>query len=316
MPFPPPPPPDPPFGDTHALLLLTAPLFIGNLVNWLLLGVLTMQIYLYYLCFPKDRWLIKFTVYGLYVLDLTQTMIVTDSAWGALCSGWGNPTSLVHTTWGFPMVPIVSGLISSWVQIFFAYRVRIMGHSLFWNGVTMVIVAIALTQGLAAVAAGIRFAYINDTQEIFLVNPLVSLWLSGSVAADFLISVSMVYFLSVWKIEEKRVKRLIRFTVETGMLSAVAASLDLGLYLGFNQNNLHLAVGFSLSKLYSNALMASFNSRADVYERSLPTSTPDNDGCSPSGRCNTAQFTTLGIDMTTHLESVREINERDGKSVV
>jgi len=217
---------------------------------------------------------------------------------------------------GFLKTPVVSGLISSWVQIFFAHRVRVLGHNLFWNGVTMVIVAIALTQGLAAVATGIKFAYINDTRKVFLVNSLVSLWLGGSVTADFLIAVSMVYFLSNRKIEEKRVKKLIRSTVETGVLSAVAASLDLGLYLGFNQNNLHAAIGFILSKLYSNALMASLNSRADVYERSLPTSTRDNDGCSPSGRCNTTQFTTLGIDMTTHLESVREMSERDGKPVV
>jgi len=103
-------------------------------------------------------------VYGLYLFDLVQTVIVTDSTWVTLCAGWGNPTTLVHTTWSFSMIPVVSGLsksgpyfsdvldllisfffcdgVSSWVQIFFAYRVRILGGNRFWNGVTIVIVAV------------------------------------------------------------------------------------------------------------------------------------------------------------------------------
>ena len=35
---------------------------------------------------------------------------------------------------------------------------------------------------------------------------------------------------------------MIRCTVETGVLTAAAASLDLGLYMGFSHNNLHVAV--------------------------------------------------------------------------
>jgi len=281
-----------------------------------------MQIYVYHLCFSREYWWIKFTVYALYLFDLAQTVIVTDSAWVALCAGWGNPTSLVHTTWGFSMIPVVSGLISSWVQIFFAYRVRILGGNLFWKGVTVVIVAIALTQGIAAMATGIRFSYINDTEKISVVTPLVSLWLGGSVAADFLIAVSMIYFLvtakgkSTWgtSTEKRRITKLIRCTVETGVLSAGAASLELGLYLGFSHNNLHTVIGFSLSKLYSNALMASLNSRAGVYERSLEIRTHDSERCSPGYR-NTVQFTTVGIDVTTNSESVNETNEH-GKSVL
>jgi len=41
---------------------------------------------------------------------------------------------------------------------------------------------------------------------------------------------------------DRQVTKLIRYTVETGVLTAAAASLDLGLYMGFNHNNLHIAV--------------------------------------------------------------------------
>ena len=44
------------------------------------------------------------------------------------------------------------------------------------------------------------------------------------------------------KATNRRITRLIRFTVETGVVTAAAAALDLGLYMGFKHNNLHLAV--------------------------------------------------------------------------
>jgi len=50
-----------------------------------------------------------------------------------------------------------------------------------------------------------------------------------------------------------------------------------------------------LSKLYSNALMASLNSRSGVYERSLPSSLRDG----TYGIGNTVQFTSVGIAVTT-----------------
>jgi len=50
-----------------------------------------------------------------------------------------------------------------------------------------------------------------------------------------------------------------------------------------------------LSKLYSNALMASLNSRSGVYERSLPSSSRH----ATYGNGNTVQFTSVGIAVTT-----------------
>ncbi|KAH9958992.1 hypothetical protein BC827DRAFT_536600 [Russula dissimulans] len=237
-------------GGVNDVVLLTGPILIGNLVNWLLLGVLTMQIYAYYLCFPKDYRRIKSTVYGLYLLDIIQTVFTTEGAWRALCVGWGDPSSLIHTSWGFSMIPVVSGVISSWVQIFFAWRIWVLGQNIFWKGITLVTIAIALAQGAAAISTGIKFASgINNTQKISAVNSLVTLWLSGSVAADILIAGSMIYFLvsakgqSVWRrTTNKRITKLIRSTVETGTVSAAAASIELGLYLGFNQNNLHTVI--------------------------------------------------------------------------
>jgi hypothetical protein len=48
--------------------------------------------------------------YGLYLLELGQTVLVTKLAWTDLCAGWGIEGTLAHVDWGFSMTPIANGL--------------------------------------------------------------------------------------------------------------------------------------------------------------------------------------------------------------
>lgn len=51
------------------------------------------------------------------------------------------------------------------------------------------------------------------------------------------------------------VTRFVRLTLETGLLCAAFAILDLSFYCAFQTNNYHLAPSIPLSKLYSNSLL-------------------------------------------------------------
>ena len=79
------------------------------------------------------------------------------------------------------------------------------------------------------------------------------------------------------------VMRLVHLVVETGALTATAATLDLILLLAFPDDNYHAAVTFTLAKLYSNSLLVLFNNRTRLQrcaERdvSLDTSIFDSGG--------------------------------------
>jgi len=56
------------------------------------------------------------------------------------------------------------------------------------------------------------------------------------------------------------ISRLIRITVETGAVTATSAILELILFRSMD-NNIHLVIAMMLCKIYSNAFMASLNSR-------------------------------------------------------
>ena len=65
-----------------------------------------------------------------------------------------------------------------------------------------------------------------------------------------------------------------------------------------------------LSKLYSNALMVSLNSRVGVYERQTMSDLPEGSHTT-SRRFNTPQFTSIGIPVTT--SEFEWVNGGDGQ---
>ncbi|KAF8492778.1 hypothetical protein F5888DRAFT_873617 [Russula emetica] len=221
------------FESKQELLLFVGPVLIGALSNWLLLGVLTMQVYVYYLCFPSDYWWIKLSAYGLYLFELGQTLLVTELAWTDLCAGWGIKSTLVHIDWGFSMTPIANGLIACWVQIYFAWRVSALGHNTFWKSVAAVILVFSVTHVTIAVISGVKLHALGHLNSS-----------SKSVAEVQ----NLFYFISTKRMMawnkgfDRRITKLIRSAFETGALCSATAFIDLAIYVHFGHNLIHVAM--------------------------------------------------------------------------
>ncbi|KAJ7898129.1 hypothetical protein B0H13DRAFT_1623267 [Mycena leptocephala] len=95
--------------------------FIGNILNWMFMGTLVMQLYTYYQNFPSDRIIIRILVYGLFLVDVAQTVILTFHGWFFAVSAWGNPATFDIIPWSGPMIPVLCGLVAATVQIFYAW---------------------------------------------------------------------------------------------------------------------------------------------------------------------------------------------------
>jgi hypothetical protein len=59
---------------------------------------------------PFDSYIEFGAAYGLYFLEIAQTVLITEVAWGNLCAGWGIPSALGRIGWGYSMNPLASGL--------------------------------------------------------------------------------------------------------------------------------------------------------------------------------------------------------------
>ncbi|KAJ7243160.1 hypothetical protein B0H12DRAFT_1325863 [Mycena haematopus] len=231
-------------------------------MNWALLGTLTVQVYIYYLAFPNDLQVSKIVVGFVVVTEILQTL--GDSRDTIQLFGAGKDfTSLfripddTYCVFGNPVACVG--------QMFFAWRIFIIARSLY---VPAVIAVVTIFQLGAGIWTGVEIIRANEFSRIRRLT--TEAWLSATSAADLIIVASMVFYLLKAKQPELKSKtkatlaRIIKITVETGVLCALCAITILYLFVAFNGNNYHLGLCIWLSKVYSNSILAILNSRAKI----------------------------------------------------
>ncbi|KAJ6493055.1 hypothetical protein C8R45DRAFT_1212551 [Mycena sanguinolenta] len=268
-------------GEMSEIGKFTIPLFVGTVMNWALLGTLAVQVYIYYLAFPKDRRLSKLVVAFVVLAEILQTLVNSRDTLRILGSGWGNPQVLNDVGLAWFSVPVLGALIASVGQIFFAWRIYIISKRLY---VPILIAQVTAVQLAAGVWTGVDIIHAKEWSEFPILKP-PEIWLSATAASDLIIVASMVFYLRKAQQQEfKRISnfkatlsRILKITVETGVLCAVCAVVDLYLFVAFDGNNYHLGVCIWLSKLYSNSILVMLNSRAHIGHEIVP---PGNVGMS------------------------------------
>ncbi|KAF8588248.1 hypothetical protein K439DRAFT_671764 [Ramaria rubella] len=244
--------------------LLAGPHVIGHLFNYALFGVLSVQVYIYTLAFPNDPKRLKFIVYGLYTVEVAQVILTARDAVAVLGAGWGNPKALNAAQLLWLDIPIMSGTVSACVQCFFAWRITLLSKS---KALGAFICMISVLPAIGAIITG-AFTTNNDQELQDKTFKPCTAWLVGSATSDIIIASCMIYFLQSSHTgnaqTDQLLARLVRLTMQTGMLTATVAIVDAVLFLSFRDNNLHFAPALVLAKMYTNSLMALFNNRANI----------------------------------------------------
>ncbi|CAK5262239.1 unnamed protein product [Mycena citricolor] len=278
----------PPENVSHEdIIWLAGPRLVGLILNWCLLGVLSTQVYIFHLNFPKERRFLKWMVYTVYLLDWAQTCSVTYDALQWFVLGWGSIPDLYDLWSSWLNVPVLSSTIAAIVQVYYGWRLYILSGSLAPLIVTTVLSVVQLTGGIM-----VGLLLTSDDTEISRSPGLVAavaVRLGGSLAVDTFIAGCMTFFVSfparlggppidsaqLLRSREKSSRemngvltRLIRLVVETGTLTAIAAGVDLIFFLRA-KNGLHQVPGVILCKLYSNALLVLFNNRLTMQRDTL-----------------------------------------------
>ncbi|KAJ7020243.1 hypothetical protein C8F04DRAFT_1144793 [Mycena alexandri] len=246
---------------------VVGPVFIGNILNWLFTGTLVMQLYTYYQNFPTDRIGIRILVYGLFLVDIAQTVILTHHGWFFIINAWGQASMFDIVPWSSTMIPILCGFVSATVQIFYAWRIWMLTTSRMVRSVAVLIVLVALTQGLAAIITGFVSLKTPTQENLIRLHPEFSIWLGGSFACDIMITACMTYVLAAakartfWASSETMVTRLINHVIQTGAATVICAAVDLALFIGVAHTNFHFVPAYILGKFYTNSLMLTLNLR-------------------------------------------------------
>ncbi|KAL1746607.1 hypothetical protein HDZ31DRAFT_81091 [Schizophyllum fasciatum] len=232
--------------------LAHGPMLIGLVFNVLLYGIMITQLYLYVTTYKRDPPWIKIYVATLFVADTFNTVCLMVYMYDALVRHFGDTPFLNTANWAF---------IGSMVQSFFAWRIRVLNMSwMFWVPAS-VCAFIAAAGGLSTSIAIHFVPHFSDFQKFEIA---VIFWLVAAAVGDIFITVALTKYLrehyTGYRATDDRIDGIIRLTVQTGMITAVWAIVDLGVYLG-DPTGTHLIFNLPLSKLYSNSLLSSLNAR-------------------------------------------------------
>jgi hypothetical protein len=240
---------------------------IGTLISSVFLGITTVQMYIYYKNDFRDPLWIRLLVSLIWVLETTHTVFIWIYLYSLTVTNYGNPAALVTSPWTLSMSSVFDGLIGGAVQAYFAHRIYILsGHLLLpiisWLGSAL---QVALTLSIAIIGSRMTLREFASRFEWIVTTSLVAI-----MVVDILNTGGLCYFLFVER-SKNRVKRtrlavdkLILWTIETGLVTSVAAVVMLILFLGKPGTALWISITLFYAKLYSNCLLASLNGRISL----------------------------------------------------
>ncbi|KAF9260913.1 hypothetical protein L218DRAFT_1050362 [Marasmius fiardii PR-910] len=239
---------------------------VGYFLNWGLFGTLCVQVFLYYLAFPKDKLSMKLVVYVLLALDIVQTVLITRDAFFKFGTHFADTSIFPHLENLWLSVFIINAINGAIVQMFFAYRIASLSKS---RVLGIAVAILALAGGAAGIASGIRGKLSKfNTLATNALNTRVEVWLSISAACDVLIATSMVTILSRRRksglnpVTDDAVSKIIWLTVET----AVVAILTMALTFAFPTKAYCNILIDILGKIYSNNFLVILNRRIRIID--------------------------------------------------
>ncbi|PBK88461.1 hypothetical protein ARMGADRAFT_970944 [Armillaria gallica] len=258
---------------------LSGPTVVAYLLHWGLFGTLTVQLYLYYLAFPRDRKFIKYLVYGIYVVEFVQTMLLTHDAFASFGYGFGDLKTLTEVRFGWLFVPIMGAAAACVGHAFYAYRIFILSKS---RIVPAFVICVSLIGFVAAIITGIDSFQVGDITGLNDRTTSMSIGIScgGAALCDIVIAVCMTYYLLRSNTGFHRTRilgtKLIRLIIETGSLTAVVALATLILFFAFPHQTFYVTPALVVSKMYANTAYMVLNSRIRIIGgRDIYTSSTD-----------------------------------------
>ncbi|KAJ3576375.1 hypothetical protein NP233_g460 [Leucocoprinus birnbaumii] len=279
------------------------PMLVGVFVNMILYGILVVQCYSYYQQYKKYATLhidseheadkgtemraqMRQVLY-LFAVETANTAIDIAMMYQPLILEYGH--QLVVFPVMFAAEPVTIVAISTPIQLFFAWRIRLLTKQNIVAAVIAILSLVSLgeTLSLASLiiimlildtwsAGGIWTTVLITIIKLFKRKPELHwpalMWFLSACLADIIITITLVINLSRRKTgfaaTDDAISKIIRMTVQTGLLTALFAIGDVIFFMSLAKTALNFIWDLALTKLYANCLLSTLNARASLKEMS------------------------------------------------
>ncbi|KAL5482792.1 hypothetical protein ACEPAI_9387 [Sanghuangporus weigelae] len=235
--------------------------FIGFAVATLFYGILMVQMYSYFQRYTLDRPLYKLLVAVVWLLETVHSVFSGHAVYHYAISSFGNPFALLIPTW------------SVTAQILVGVGLYLGASEMCVHNESMEIQrqqCNAYREYLMSVILTIQAFHLETFAEQPKIKWLTTAVLATSVFTDLVIAASLTYFLHHLRnafSANTLVNDLIAYSLETGAITSVCGIATLVSFDILPTTFVYLSFFFVLSKLYSNSLLATLNTRRIVRGR-------------------------------------------------
>ncbi|KAF7375112.1 hypothetical protein MSAN_00397600 [Mycena sanguinolenta] len=249
---------------------------IGTLVGVVLLGMVTVQIYVYYSNFPHDSQVIKTLIALIWMAEAAHI--------GAICYGLYRMTVTRYGQLELPIplelgvAAVLGNVIHPMVQSIFTARIYQLGKSVQSRILTGVCWGISgFTFGATILLAIKVFAASSIDQFEEQWDWLILGLFVATGGVDLLIAASMCFYTfkhrAILKPESGTVETIISWTAQTGLFTCMAAIAVTVCFAMMKRNHIWLPLLILTTGLYSNSLLSLLNGRLHLgYQTEMPFS--------------------------------------------
>ncbi|KAF9022352.1 hypothetical protein BDZ89DRAFT_1070745 [Hymenopellis radicata] len=283
-------------------------LLIGIFVSLVLMGIIVSQTWNYYNNYPEDSKWLKLYVSSVFLVDFMSSFFLLWWMYDLLINDWGNIIPYTQLHWALATDPILEGLIGPMVQAYYAWRIHVISGTYWVSGIIMCCSLMALGGGIAGTHAA---ATLVTFEALAGAKVTVIFWLLPAAISDLIIALALTYYLRKHKgrfqASDKVLDKIIRMTVQNGLLTAVTAVVDVIMYFTVT-TPYHIVFTFILPKLYANTVLSSLNSRSAIRkELSNGKTDPQlySSGGAPGFRTQASQGVVVTVETHEMQEAVK-----------
>ncbi|KAI0030552.1 hypothetical protein K488DRAFT_87669 [Vararia minispora EC-137] len=251
-------------------------LLIGGLVGGVLFGLTCMQSYMYFSKYKDDRLLLRFFVAVLWLLDAVDFAFNSHTLYFFLVTNYTNPMALSgKVPWSLSSHVLITTVVDFMIRAMFARKIfQLSNHNYLLTGSLLATSTLDLVVGIIIT---VRAFAISSIQNLEPLHNLFYVDFAAGTGSDLYVAVVLCYYLARSRTgfntrTDSIVNILMLYTINTGLLTAIDAALGLITALVMPHNFVFVAFYLQLSKLYTNAYLATLNNRESLRERSTEPS--------------------------------------------
>ncbi|KAJ7670099.1 hypothetical protein DFH06DRAFT_1321117 [Mycena polygramma] len=239
---------------------------LGIFATLVLLGILVLQVYVYYIC-NSDRAFVKILVAVIFTLEMCHTGFTVQAVYYWTIT-LGSTQDKPGTVSGLSFAMVFETLIT--FSGYYIHRVYQFSRNA-WVGVLLCGMCLLRLTGGIALSVWTLLNLPHEPDYFSLQNRvgwLVTATLTIGASVDVSIAASLCLYVYSWKTAptmkttSQLINRIMFWSIQTGLVTSLVSVAVVVCFQTMKQNYVWIGIFAVLGKLYSNSLLASLNIRS------------------------------------------------------